>query len=172
MGGDRAGPSAIGKQPAPVAMVLRRPHSAQALVDRLGHRHDAFLVALADDPQQAAGLVDGGDGESGGLADAEAAGIHQAEAAAVDRVADAAQNASDLGMGKRLRQALLLGGAGSFFKKCPVLAKGVAVKELDAVMAGFEGSPRFPLAYRQHVTADFLLGQLVGRSVSIMLYLY
>ena len=45
------------------------------------HRHDAFLVALADDPQQAAGLVDGGDGESGGLADAEAAGIHQAEAA-------------------------------------------------------------------------------------------
>src|SRR5499427_3915819 len=90
-------------------MVLRRPHSAQALVDRLGHRHDAFLVALADDPQQAAGLVDGGDGESGGLADAEAAGIHQAEAAAVDRVADAAQNASHLGMGKRLRQALLPG---------------------------------------------------------------
>ena len=73
------------------------------------HRHDAFLVALADDPQQAAGLVDGGDGESGGLADAEAAGIHQAEAAAVDRVADAAENASHLGMGKRLRQALLLG---------------------------------------------------------------
>src|SRR5215472_18781672 len=39
-------------------------------------------------------------------------------------------------------------GAGSFFKKCPVLAKGVPVKELDAVMAGFEGSPRVPLAYR------------------------
>ena len=38
--------------------------------DRLGHRHDPFLVALANDPQQAAGLVDGGDGESGGLADA------------------------------------------------------------------------------------------------------
>ena len=76
MGGDGAGPSAIGKQPAPVAMVLRRPHSAQALVDRLGHRHDAFLVALADDSQQAAGLVDGGDGESSGFADAQAARRH------------------------------------------------------------------------------------------------
>jgi hypothetical protein len=46
---------------------------------------------------------------SGGLADAQAAGIDQAEAAAVDRVADAAQNASHLGMGKRLRLALLRG---------------------------------------------------------------
>ena len=123
MGGDGAGPSAIGKQPPPVAMVLRRPHSAQALVDRLGHRHDPFLVALADDPQQAAGLVDGGDGESGGLADAEAAGIHQAEAAAVDRVADAAQNASDLGMGKRLRQALLLGEPDLFLKSAQSLPR-------------------------------------------------
>ena len=66
--------------------------------------------------RDAAGLVDGGDGESGGLADAEAAGIHQAEAAAVDRVADAAQNASHLGMGKRLRQALLPGEPDLFLK--------------------------------------------------------
>jgi len=116
MGGDGAGSPAIGKQPPPVAMVLRRPHSAQAFVDRLGHRHEPFLVALAHDPHQAVGLVDGGDGESGGLADAQAAGIYQAEAAAVDRVADAAQNASHLGMGKRLRQALLLGEPDLFLK--------------------------------------------------------
>src|SRR6516162_10767808 len=121
MGGDRAGPSAIGKQPAPVAMVLRRPHLAQALVDRLGH-----------------------------------CGCHP------ECVRPRHGKASAAGASAW--------GVGSFFKKCPVLAKGVPVKELDAVMAGFEGSPRVPLAYREQVTADFLLGQLVGRSVSIMLY--
>jgi hypothetical protein len=77
-------------------------------MDRLGHGHDPFLVALADDPQEAAGLVDGRDGESGGLADPQAAAIDQAETAAVDRIADAVKNAPDLGMGKSLRQALLL----------------------------------------------------------------
>jgi hypothetical protein len=92
-------------------------------VDRLGHRQDAFFVALADDPQQTAGLVDGGDGESGGLADAQAAGIDQAEAAAVDRVADGAKNPSDLGMGKRLRQALVLGEPNLFLKSAQSLPR-------------------------------------------------
>src|SRR5215472_16782429 len=72
--------------------------------------------ALAHDPQQAAGLVDGGNGESGGLADAQASAIDQAEAAAVDRVGYAAQNASHLGMGKRLRQAPLLREPDLFLK--------------------------------------------------------
>ena len=37
-------------------------------------------------------------------------------------------------------------------------------------MAGFEGSPRVPLADRQQITADLLLAKLVGRLVAIMLY--
>ena len=37
-------------------------------------------------------------------------------------------------------------------------------------MAGFESSARAPLPYLQQVAADFLLDQLVGRSVAIMLY--
>jgi hypothetical protein len=32
-------------------------------VHLFGHRHDPFLVALADDAQDATGLVDGGDGK-------------------------------------------------------------------------------------------------------------
>jgi hypothetical protein len=77
-------------------------------MDRPRHRNDPFLVALADNPQKAAGLVDGGDGERGGLADPQAAGIDQAETAPVDRIADAIENAPRLGMGKGLRQPLLL----------------------------------------------------------------
>jgi hypothetical protein len=57
------------------------------------------------------------------IADAEAAGIHQAEAAAVDRVADAAENASHLGMGKRLRQALLFGEPDLFLKSAQSLPR-------------------------------------------------
>ena len=45
------------------------------------------------------------------------------KAAAVDRVADAAQNASDLGMGKRLRQALLLGEPDLFLKSAQSLPR-------------------------------------------------
>jgi hypothetical protein len=89
-------------------MILRLPHSAKALMDRPRHGNDAFLVALADDPQEAARLVDGGDGKSGGLADPQAAGIDQAETAPMDRIADAIENAPHLGMGKGLRKPLLL----------------------------------------------------------------
>ena len=99
-----------------MAVVLGLPHPPQAFVHPLGHGHDPFLVALADDAQDATGLVDGGDGKSSGLADPQAAAVNQAETAAVDRVADAAQNASHLGMGKRLRQALLLGEPDLFLK--------------------------------------------------------
>src|SRR6202035_2813964 len=70
---------------------------------------DPFLVALADDAQDATGLVDGGDGKSSGLADPQAAAVNQAETAAVYRIADRGENAPHFGMGKRLRQPPLLG---------------------------------------------------------------
>lgn len=108
IGGDRTGPPAVGKEPAPVAVVFCLPHSAKALMDRPWHGNDPFLVALADHPQEAAGLVDSGDRKSGGLADAQAAGIDQAETATVYRVTDAIENAPNFGVGERLRQPFLL----------------------------------------------------------------
>jgi hypothetical protein len=108
IGGDWTGPPAVGKEPAPVTVVLCQPHSAKALMDRPRHGNDPFLVALADHPQDAAVLVDGSDGKRGGLADPQAAGIDQAETTPVYRVADAIKNAQYFGMGERLRQALLL----------------------------------------------------------------
>jgi hypothetical protein len=108
IGGDGAGSPAVGKQPATIAVILRLPHPPQALMDRLGHGNDPFFVALADDPQEAAGLVDGGDREIGGLADPQAAAVDQAETAPVYRIADAIENAPHLGVGESLRQTLLL----------------------------------------------------------------
>ena len=56
------------------------PEAAQVVEDRLRQRHQAFLVALADDAQQPMSAVDGADLQRGGLADAQAAGIHDNEA--------------------------------------------------------------------------------------------
>jgi len=109
MGGDGTGSPAIGEEPARIAVVLGLPHPPQAFVHLLGHGHDPFLVALADDAQDATGLVDGGDGKSSGLADPQAAAVNQAETAAVYRIADRGENAPHFGMGKRLRQPPLLG---------------------------------------------------------------
>ena len=109
IGGDGTSVPAVGEQPLPVAMPGRLPHPAQALMHRARHRNHPFLVAFADHPQQAAGLVDGGDRKGGGLADPQAAGIDQAKAAAVNGIADGAENALHLGMGKRLRQPSLPG---------------------------------------------------------------
>ncbi len=116
VGGDGAGPPTVGEEPPTVTMILRLPHPAQALVDRPWHGNEAFLVAFADDPQEAARLVDSGDGKSGGLADPQAAGIDQAEAAPVDRIADASENTPHLGMGKGVRQPLLLRQPDLFLK--------------------------------------------------------
>ena len=116
VGDDGAGPPPVGEEPARVTMILGLPHPAQALVDRPRHGNEAFLVARASDPQETGRLVDGGDAKRGGLTDPQAAGIDQAEAAAVDRIADAAENAQDLGMGKGLRQPLLLGQPDLFLK--------------------------------------------------------
>ena len=109
IGGEGTGSPAIGEEPAPIAVVVGLPHPPQAVVHLLGHGHDPFLVALADDAQDAIGLVDGGDGKSSGLADPQAAAVNQAETAAVYGIADRGENAPHFGMGKRLRQPPLLG---------------------------------------------------------------
>jgi len=106
---NRTAVPAIGEEPSPATVALRLPHAAKALVNRPRHRNEPLLVALADDPQQAAGLVDGADRKTGSLADPQAAGIDQAEAAAMNRVADGADNPLHLGMAERLRQPPLLG---------------------------------------------------------------
>ena len=117
MGGDGTGSPAIGEEPARIAVVLGLPHPPQAFVHLLGHGHDPFLVALADDAQDATGLVDGGDGKSSGLADPQAAGIDQGKAGLVDRIADIAENTLDLGMRESLRQPLLLGQSDLFLNR-------------------------------------------------------
>ena len=109
MGGDGTGSPAVGEEPARIAVVSRRPHPPQAFVHRLGHRHDPFFVALADDAQDPAGLIDGGNGKSGGLADPQAAAVNQAETASVYGIADRGENALRFGVRKRLRQPPLLG---------------------------------------------------------------
>ena len=90
-------------------MTFRLPHAAKALVNRPWHRNEPLLIALADDPQQAAGLVDGGDRKRSSLADPKATGIDQADAATMDGIADGADNPLHLGMGERLGQTPLLG---------------------------------------------------------------
>ena len=108
MGSNRTSVPAVGEKPVPVAVRSHLPHPAKAFVNRPRDRNNPFLVALADDPQQAAGLVDGADRKGGGLADPQAASIDQAETAVVNGVADRTENTLNLAMGEGLRQPLLL----------------------------------------------------------------
>lgn len=108
-GVERAIALTVGEQPRAIAMILGLPHPAKTVAHRPRHWNEPLLVALADDPQQAAGFVDGVDRKSCGLPDAQAAGIHQAEAAAVNGAADGGEDALYLGMRERLWQPLLLG---------------------------------------------------------------
>src|SRR6202008_2069606 len=114
----------------------------------LGHGHDPFLVALADDAQDATGLVDGGDGKSSALADPQAAAVNQAETGSA-----APASAWE---------------AGSFFKQRPVLAQRVPVEELDAVMAGLEAAARVPLTNIQQISPELFLGQQLRRPIVML----
>ena len=105
----------VGEQPAAVAM--GPPQAAQLVENRLGQRHQPLLVALADDAQHLVGSVDGADLQRGGFADAQAARIHDGEARLVDRVADTAEQATDLILRQRFRQPLLPGRGDPFFPR-------------------------------------------------------
>jgi hypothetical protein len=87
--------------------VVALPHLAQIVEHRLRQRHMPLGIALADHPQDLIGLVDRTDFEGRGLADAQAAGVHDGKTGLVDRVPDATQQAADLLVRERNRQALL-----------------------------------------------------------------
>jgi hypothetical protein len=85
---------AVGEQPA--AVVVGQPQVAQRIENRLWQRHQPLLVALADDTQYLVGSVDGANFQRGGFADAQTTGIYDGEAGLVGRVADTAEQATDL----------------------------------------------------------------------------
>ena len=87
----------VGEQPAAIAM--GPPQAAQLVENRLWQRHQPLLVALADDAQHLVGPVDGANFQRGGFADAQTTGIHDGEAGLVGRVADTAEQATDLIIG-------------------------------------------------------------------------
>src|ERR1700757_2519659 len=157
MGGDGTGSPAIGEETARIAVVLGLPHPPQAFVHLLGHGHDPFLVALADDAQDATGLVDGGDGKSSGLTDPQAAAVNGPR-----------RECAALRYGKASAAAASAWEAGSFFKQRPVLAQRVPVEELDAVMAGLEAAARVPLTNIQQISADLFLGQQLRRPIVML----
>ena len=84
----------VGEQPA--AVVMGPPQASQLVENRLWQRHEPLLVALADDTQHLVGPVDGANFQRGGFADAQTTGIHDGEAGLVGRVADTAEQATDL----------------------------------------------------------------------------
>src|SRR3954462_7896264 len=95
-------------------MAVGPPEAAQLAQQRRRQRHQALLVALADDAQKLIGGVDGAYFQGGGLADPQAAGIHEGEAGLVDRVADPAQELTDLRIRQSNREASLLRRANPF----------------------------------------------------------
>jgi hypothetical protein len=87
----------VGEQPA--AVVMGPPQASQRVENRLWQRHEPLLVALADDTQHLVGPVDGANFQRSGFADAQTTGIHDGEAGLVGRVADTAEQATDLVIG-------------------------------------------------------------------------
>jgi hypothetical protein len=83
------------------------PHSAQLVENRLRQQHQPLLVAFANDAWHLVGAVDGADLKPDGFADAQAARIHGGEACPGDRVADVAEQLTDLIRRQRMRQPLL-----------------------------------------------------------------
>src|SRR5208337_4264857 len=72
------------------------PQAAEIVENRLWQRRQPLLVALADDAQHLVGPVNGADLQRGGLADAQTTRIHDGKARLVDRVADTAEEMTDL----------------------------------------------------------------------------
>jgi hypothetical protein len=91
---DRCVAAAVGEQPAAIAMAL--PQATQLVENRLWQWYQPLLVALTDDAQNLVGPVDGANFQRSGFADAQTTGIHDGEAGLVGRVADTAEQATDL----------------------------------------------------------------------------
>ena len=91
---DRCVAAVVGEQPA--AIVMAPPQMAQLVENRLWQRHQPLLVALADDTQHLVRSVNSANFQRGGFADAQTTGIHDGEAGLVGRVADTAEQPTNL----------------------------------------------------------------------------
>src|SRR4051812_15635725 len=91
------------------------PEATQIVQQRLRERHDALLVALADDAHLQVGAVDCADFQACRLADPQAAAVYNSEAHLVDWILHADQERPDLGVGQGDWQGALLGGTDLFF---------------------------------------------------------
>src|ERR1700677_4341817 len=113
------------------------PQATELVENRLWQRRQPLLVALADDAQHLVGAVNGADLQRGGLADAQTARIHDGQARLVDRVADTAEEMTDLIFRQRVRQPLLPWRGDPFFpKQSPGPAERVVI---DNWLRVFEG---------------------------------
>jgi len=69
---------------------------AQLVENRLWQRHQPLLVALADDTQHLVRSVNSANFQRRGFADAQTTGVHNGEAGLVGRIADTAEQTTDL----------------------------------------------------------------------------
>ena len=92
------------------------PEGAQAIQDWVGQRDDPLFVALADDAQVSIDAVDGHDLERSSLAGTQAAGVDEGRAGFVNRILQARQEITDLGLTDRIGEPLLLGLTDLFFE--------------------------------------------------------
>src|SRR5208337_2284892 len=131
---ERRIPVSVGEYPAAVAMGA--PQAAEIVENRLWQRYQPLLVALADDAQHLVGPINGADLQRGGLADAQTTRIHDGKARLVDRVADTAEEMTDLIFRQRVRQPLVPWRGDPFFP-LPSYARPRLV-----TVRGKKGSPR------------------------------
>ena len=159
---ERPVPAPVGEQPARVAM--DPPQSAQLVENRLGQQHQPFLVAFANDAQHLVGPVDGADLQRGGFADAQAARIHGGEARPGDRVADVAEQLTNLILRQRVRQPLLPGDDDPFFPGTDPNHGGVCAGRGSEGRTSQSERParRALLAQFEQVAAHFLFAELIG----------
>ena len=95
---------------------MGRPEPAQAIQDWLGQRDDPLFVALADDAQLTIDAVDGPDLDRSSFTGTQAAGVDEGRAGFVDRVLQAREEITDLGITERIGEPLLLGLPDLFFE--------------------------------------------------------
>ena len=86
---DRVSPGLVGKDPGRIAM--GGPSLAQSFQERDRQRNQAFLVALADDPDDEPILVDLGRSETGGFAETQSAPIHHRKERSINGLFDSGQ---------------------------------------------------------------------------------
>src|SRR5208337_2474213 len=127
-------------------------------------RYQPLLVALADDAQHLVGPINGADLQRGGLADAQTTRIHDGKARLVDRVADTAEEMTDLIFRQRVRQPLLPWRGDPFFPRTVTsLGRAYDGRGNAGVLTGFEGAARHSsLSQPEQVAPHLFLAEFIG----------